>query len=698
MSFPLLGNPKPTFLDSSGNPLASGTLAVLDPADDTNKASYPTADDADAATNANANPLTLDARGEPATGLFGIDNETYKLVLKDSAGVTIWTQDDIKLPAGSAAKIGSLLYPTTAAETSASITPTNFENATDIYDVRRVGIVPDSTGDRTANTTALVALLDPAKTGPVGKFIFPNVTGNTTYYFDDMVEIRDGCRLDLCGCTIDFTGTYEADDDLYGFFTFIRDVTIENGTINVAYDGSAGTNAGMVMRIGSRNSYPFGSDTDGIEDEDEATPMGHIALRNLRITSNNPGPSMMIAALGGLEGVVVENVTFDGQNIIEIGFYYEFGFYHFETTVANRTTSHAHNMHFRNVQARNLKSDGSEGAGISLIGAYNCTVDGLYVDGGYHAFEYRPGEALFYNVGAPYVVAGERRHIVLRNISGQNITNVGLSLVGAEAASGGYLSGEGLSEQQQTDLMCFSVDGFSFDNIGASVSGPLIMKNGTIAGDTSASGGIVIGDECTECDIDNVRILDGAGVGIRANIANGIWATPRLKIGQIRNCHIAGNTGAGIGIDNAQSVSIQNCRLGYHSIYDGQSETTQTSGVSVSTNGSGVVCDGNYVATASGTAYVKTGTGVRGCDIRNPRGEATASAGQWGFEGVAVASSTDIADVAASVNTDGKHLNKLLYDTSNSRLMIAQGPDATDAWKTAADFGAGDAVVTVTPS
>ncbi|KKL88975.1 hypothetical protein LCGC14_1919320 [marine sediment metagenome] len=89
MSFPLLGSPKIQFFDSSGSPLTSGTLAVLDPADDTNKASYPTADDADAATNANVNPVVLDSRGEPPNGLFGIDGEDYKIIIKDSDAATV---------------------------------------------------------------------------------------------------------------------------------------------------------------------------------------------------------------------------------------------------------------------------------------------------------------------------------------------------------------------------------------------------------------------------------------------------------------------------------------------------------------------------------------------------------------------------------------------------------------------------------
>jgi len=98
MAFPILGTPKPAFFDSNGDPLVSGTLSILDPDTDTNKASYPTLADADAGTNPNDNPLTLDSRGEPSTSLFGLDRNSYKVVLKDSAGGTVWTVAKVTLP------------------------------------------------------------------------------------------------------------------------------------------------------------------------------------------------------------------------------------------------------------------------------------------------------------------------------------------------------------------------------------------------------------------------------------------------------------------------------------------------------------------------------------------------------------------------------------------------------------------------
>ena len=98
MSFPILGSPKPTPL-YLGAIVSGGWLYSYDPATDALKATYPTADDADAATNANANPVQLgDLSGTTTNGYYGIDNEKYKIVCKTSGGTTVWTEDDIRLP------------------------------------------------------------------------------------------------------------------------------------------------------------------------------------------------------------------------------------------------------------------------------------------------------------------------------------------------------------------------------------------------------------------------------------------------------------------------------------------------------------------------------------------------------------------------------------------------------------------------
>lgn len=574
-------------------------------------------------------------------------------------------------------------HPITDAEISAGFDESGIsESFTPIpIDVQRYGIVPNSAAARTANTTALQALLDPTTTGPIGKLIFPPVIGSDTYYFDDLIDVRDHIHMDLMGCTLDFAKDYEESDDRRGFLNFIRDVSVENGAINIVYDGSEGQNAGQIMKLGSRNNYPFGSFTSGIDDEDLAVPMGNIVLRNLRISTTNT-LNTGILMLAGLQGVTLENIHIDGNDALQYGIYYEFGFYHFDETAADATSSHASGLVFRNIFITNL--DDSAGAGLSLIGVNDALVENLHVDTAQSALVVRPGEALYYNRGAPY--DGVAPHVTMRNITAKNIAGSSMSLTGAEQDSG-YLSGEGLSESDQVDLISFSLDGFSLD-AAILCSGALDARNGTIR-NGGASGSLILTDECMTFNIENVSVLDGAASGIRASLT-GIWGTPRLKRGTIRNCKIAGNTGNGILLGNCQGVTVENCQIGYNTTYDAGSETTQT-GINVASTGRGVVARGNYVSVSSGNAYVLAGTGDRGCELWNMQGTATHS-GTWKVDGIPVVSATNIADDSHAINTADKHVGKLIWDTSNSRLMYALGTGATDGWRVV------DGSATVTPS
>jgi hypothetical protein len=113
----------------------------------------------------------------------------------------------------------SVGYPLTNAEIAAGLTPANYSCTANPIDVLRYGIVPNNAGAAAANTLALKALLDPTKTGPVGLLVFSPVTGADTYYFNDVVQVRDGIRMDLMGCTLNFAKTRTASDDTMGFFT-----------------------------------------------------------------------------------------------------------------------------------------------------------------------------------------------------------------------------------------------------------------------------------------------------------------------------------------------------------------------------------------------------------------------------------------------------------------------------------------------
>src|SRR5688572_22123548 len=112
-------------------------------------------------------------------------------------------------------------------------------------DVTRHGILPNDLALASVNTAALRRLLDPTTEGPRGNLIFPSVRGGDVYHFNAMVPVRDGIHMDLRRCRLKFSkAAREPADHVMGFLSFIRDVWIENGEIEVDYDGSGGVNAG----------------------------------------------------------------------------------------------------------------------------------------------------------------------------------------------------------------------------------------------------------------------------------------------------------------------------------------------------------------------------------------------------------------------------------------------------------------------
>ena len=80
--------PKLQFFDANGDPLVGGLLYTYEAGTTTPLTSYTDS----TGVSANTNPITLDSRGEANVWLSFV---AYKLALYTSAGVLIWTVDNI---------------------------------------------------------------------------------------------------------------------------------------------------------------------------------------------------------------------------------------------------------------------------------------------------------------------------------------------------------------------------------------------------------------------------------------------------------------------------------------------------------------------------------------------------------------------------------------------------------------------------
>lgn len=87
-------NPNFREFDAAGAPLAGGKVDIYTAGTTTRVSSYPTYADAIAGTNANANPVILDASGRASIFLPSLaSTTTYKMVVSDSSGVVQYTTD-----------------------------------------------------------------------------------------------------------------------------------------------------------------------------------------------------------------------------------------------------------------------------------------------------------------------------------------------------------------------------------------------------------------------------------------------------------------------------------------------------------------------------------------------------------------------------------------------------------------------------
>lgn len=173
-----LVNPKKQFLSSAGVPLVSGTVDVYLAGSSTRSNTWTDR----AQTSLNTNPITLDSRGECV--LWVDDSLSYKLVLKNAAGVEQYTIDNVQGSADATIMASFGVLSTDYANFNAAVTA--------------IGATP--------TTLLMVSTLA--------------LTGDVTVPSTLSVKILQGGVIGLGSYTLTMKGQFQADRNLAQCFTY----------------------------------------------------------------------------------------------------------------------------------------------------------------------------------------------------------------------------------------------------------------------------------------------------------------------------------------------------------------------------------------------------------------------------------------------------------------------------------------------
>lgn len=163
--------PRQVPLTSSGGLLAGAKLYFYITNTTTPKNTYTDF----AMTTPATNPLVADANGVFAK-TYLLEDERYRITLKTSADVLIYTEDDIDGPQLTQQEWGQIGFPRTAAEIAASVTPTYYTY--EPGDVRRYGADPTGVS---SSTIAIQAAINIGSTVsfPAGTYLASGLTQST---------------------------------------------------------------------------------------------------------------------------------------------------------------------------------------------------------------------------------------------------------------------------------------------------------------------------------------------------------------------------------------------------------------------------------------------------------------------------------------------------------------------------------------
>jgi Pectate lyase superfamily protein len=194
------------FTDNNGAPLVNGTVGTFQAGTNIPAPTYTDS----TGSQPLQNPIPLNARGEPqntagtSVGIWGPPNTAYKFVVSDAAGNVVRMLDNVIAPLTSftltQAAIGAVLYPQTAAEIAAAVTPTNY--AYPPLNVLRYGADPTGNVDATAIINNAISVAFRQNGGSVFMPAGTYKISNTITMQDGVSILGAGCGSNATPCTL----------------------------------------------------------------------------------------------------------------------------------------------------------------------------------------------------------------------------------------------------------------------------------------------------------------------------------------------------------------------------------------------------------------------------------------------------------------------------------------------------------------
>lgn len=244
----LLPEGKQSFTNSAGAPLVGGKVYTYDAGTANPRTTYQDA----AGTVPNANPVILDARGEATIFWSG----AYKIILKDSADVTIWTVDNV---------ISADQY------SSGLVTALRSDLA--------------STSD-VAKGDALIGVLQP----------YANAVGRTQHDKNtELISVKDfGAKGDgVTDDTTPFQNAINALNGLGGGRLYIPSGTYITGKLtlysNIWLVGEGRTHSTIKLKSGSNTDLIYGANSDALWGSGSGSGVSGVGLFELTLDGNRAG-------------------------------------------------------------------------------------------------------------------------------------------------------------------------------------------------------------------------------------------------------------------------------------------------------------------------------------------------------------------------------------------------------------------------